>query len=163
MKNWWMIALLLSVGFSFAGCAKFAIDTPSAMVELNESSYSNYDYRATTPDGVVVGVRVERMKEGSGNTPVGELEFWAESTQLRLRTLGGYALLDESEVTSANGVDGIQLRFGRDQDDSPYTYWVTLFVTTKFIHAIEAGGRRDLFEAAQSDIETAIQSYQVKR
>ncbi len=159
-----LFALIMVAGTALgSGCARYAIDTPAAMVELNESAYSNYEYRATTPDGVVLGVRIERMREGSGNTPVGELEFWSESTQLRLRTLGGYALLDESEVVSANGVDGVQLRFGRDQDDSPYAYWVTLFVTAKFIHIIEAGGRRDLFEASQEDIESAIRSYQAKK
>jgi hypothetical protein len=38
---------------------------------------------------------------------------------------------------------------------------VTLFRTKKFVHVVEAGGKRDLFEKQQKAIEAAIADYEV--
>ncbi len=166
MKNAMQGGLILGLFLTMAsltGCVRYAIDTPNTMVELEQANWSNYDLRATSAEGVVLAVRTLRASEEGGDIPVGDLVFWSEATQLRMRTRGGYALLDEIEVRSADGTPGVQLQFGRDQEDEPYVYWVTLYVTSHFLHVVEAGGRQDLFEASQSDIENALASYECLR
>ncbi len=143
-------------------CAPFRAHTPSGMAELHESRWSAYDYRATTPDGVVIAARQIRQREG-GETPRAELDFWIDALELRMRTTAGYALLDESEVESADGTDGRRLEFGRDADGDTYVYEVNLFVTRRFVHVVEAGGERALFEEHRERIDEAVASYVVRR
>lgn len=161
-----MKALLLAscvvVAALASGCAPYQIATPDGMIALTESRWSPYDYRATTPDGVVVGVRHVRMYEG-GATPPADLEFWVEATKLRLRTTAGYALLEENVVTSADGTAGVRLAFGRDDEGQTYRYDVTLFVTEKFVHVIETGGAEDLFESSEPTLSEAVESYAIRR
>ena len=145
------------------GCAAYQITTPEAMVELPQSSLrGTYVYRATTTDPVVVAVRIERMGPREA-TPRGSLDFWSEAISRALRDLQGYALLETHDVRSADGRSGRQLRFGRDQDNHAYLYWVTIFVTEKRLHLIEAGGERAAFEAQRAHVEAAIESYEVRR
>lgn len=162
VKSIFMGLVLVSM-LSFTGCVRYAIETPNSMVELDEESWSDYDLRATTAEGVVLAVRVLKARGRAGQLPQGDLSFWSEATQLRMRTREGYALLDQVDVQSSDGTEGIQLQFGRDQHDQPYVYWVTLFVTPRILHVIEAGGREDLFEANQDEIVEAIASYHCKR
>ena len=58
----------------------------------------------------------------------GSLAFWSEAIEQRMRQIGGYALLEKVDVRGAGGRAGKQLRFGRDEGDRPYRYWVTLFL-----------------------------------
>lgn len=160
-----LIATILSVSVASvttACAAPFAIDTPSGMVALEESQWSNYDYRATTPSGVVVAARVIRQGEGR-ETPAGDLSFWSDAIQLRMRTSSGYALLSEEPFATRDGSDGVRLRFGRDQQSTPYRYDVVLIVTGRYVHVVEAGGRADLADEASDLIEEAIASYEVRR
>lgn len=161
MKTTLIVACFAITALS-AGCAPYQIVTPDGMIALNETTWSPYDYRATTPDGVVVGVRQVRMRD-NGDTPPADLEFWVNSLKLRLRTTAGYALLDETTVTSADGTDGVRLEFGRDEEGRTYRYDVTLFVTDKFVHVIESGGAEDLYLAASDDVEAAVDSYSIRR
>ncbi len=71
---------------------------------------------------------------------------------------GGYALLDTKDVRAASGQSGKQLRFGRDQNGTPFKYWITIFVTESHLHIVEAGGRTEHFDAAEGRVERAITS-----
>ena len=144
-----------------AGCgASFDIETPPEMVAVEHGSNK---YVGMTHEGVVVRVNVYSQGEGSRDVPQGSHEFWLASTRERMRTTGGYALLDEKEVQSSDGHGGTRLEFGRDQDGVPYRYWITLYVTDDNIHVIDAGGRQDRFENAQDAVERALKSYVVER
>ena len=79
-----------------------------------------------------------------------------------LRMHGGYALLEEVEVKAASNEAGKQLRFGRDEDGQTFLYWITLFVTPHRVYVIEAGGRKDRFEAAAAGVEAALASIRLK-
>ena len=162
MKVTHTLLLAVAVALLTPACAPFTVQTAPGMVELDESRWSPYDTRMTTPDGVVVATRAIRQGPGA-ETPRGDLAFWREATILRFRTLAGYALVGETEVTSVDGTDGVRLELGRDQDGTPYRYDVVLFVTPKFVHVIEAGGRGDLFEASLDRVEAVIASYRVRR
>ena len=149
-------ALALS---ALAGCGHhFELRSPTDFVELDPDAQARRGYalRATSADGVVVAVReVDNDRHGSR-------DFWVDAVRNRIRRSGGYALLSESAVRSADGAEGHQMRFGRDEGQRPYDYWVTLFVTNDHVFVIEAGGRRDHFEEERADVESAIASFRLR-
>jgi len=155
MKHAVITPTLLVLTALWAGCgSSFAMSAPEGFVELDEE-YSNYDARFTSADGVVISVR------SIEHDPKGDLDFWVEAIQSRIRMNGGYALLETEDVRAASGQSGKQLRFGRDQNGTPFKYWVTIFVTDAHIHIVEAGGRTEQFDAAQGRVENAIASLSI--
>ena len=148
-------ALLVSmVWLSLAGCRHFKASTPTGFVELPDQE-APYEYRATTHDGVVLAVRALK------NEPPGDLAFWAQAIELRLRQQGGYALLETRPVRDARGLEGRQLRFGHDEGARPHLYYLTLFVT-KRIFLVEAGGARDLVQRESPKIDQFVATFQVR-
>jgi len=141
----------LSVGGA-AGCgAAFDMQAPSDFVELDEST--SYDLRTTNAQGVVLAVRQ------LDNDPEGSLSFWVDAIKNRMRTVRGYALVEEHDVHAQGGVTGKQLRFGRDEGTQPYVYWITVFATDNHIFVIEAGGKRDDFEHVRPQIERSLAAF----
>jgi hypothetical protein len=144
-------ALLTTVG-----CGTFKVGTPAGFVELDDQE-PNYDYRATTHDGVVVSVR------SLDNEPRGDQAFWTQAVEQRVRHQGGYALLETRAVTAREGLAGRQLRFGHDEGARPHLYNVTLFVTHKRIYLIEAGGSRDAVQREAPRLESFIAQFEPRR
>ena len=154
-----MIARALSLSLAaalglLAGCANQLVATPDRFVALEQRGRIYYDYRATSADGVVIAVRALEIDRDQG----GDLQFWVDAVELRLRQLGGYALLSTSDVTTGKGLDGKQLSFGRDEKQHPYRYTVTVFLTAHQLLVVEAGGPEKKFVARQDHIATAIAS-----
>jgi hypothetical protein len=144
---------------ALAGCGHhFTIDAPDDFVELEpeREQRRGYAMRATSADGVVIAVReIDDAREGSR-------EFWVEAIRNRLRRAGGYALLEEEDVRAASGDSGHQMRFGRDESGRPYVYWITVFVRGDRVTVVEAGGRREVFEAEADDVRRAIASVRLQ-
>jgi hypothetical protein len=138
-------------------CRPVDIKTAPGFLELKEES-SSYAYRATTPEGVVVGVRVVDL-EGEGSD---DLAFWTRALTLQMRDVSGYALLETHDVQSLDGVKGRQLRFGHDESGKPYVYWLTFFTSGKKLVIVEAGGAKDKFDAAAPSVQWMVQSVRVK-
>jgi hypothetical protein len=149
------IALSASLLLGAAGCASFSSVTPPGFVSLKTNDTA-YKYRATTADGLVLGVR--RMK----HKPRGEIGFWERAVENQLRTRGGYALLDKRDVTSEDGTPGRQLRFGHDEGAQPHLYYVTIFVTKRRLFLLEAGGTKDLVEKNAQAIEQHVTGFRIK-
>lgn len=145
----WAAALL--AGLLAGGCHDFEAATPQGFVELEDQEA--YDYRATTADGVVIGVRA------LDHQPKGELAFWTSAIERQLREQSGYALLETRDVKTAQGLAGKQLRFGHDEGQRPHLYYVTLFVTEKKIYLIEAGGAKELVEKRADELAWAVQNF----
>lgn len=148
------IALVLALCATAAGCAgrHFDLETPDDFVELDADAQQRrgYQLRATSADGVVIAVReIDDAREGSR-------EFWVQAIRNRLRRAGGYALLEEEDVRVASGDTGHQMRFGRDESARPYAYWVTVLVRDDRITIVEAGGRRETFDAQAEVIRRTI-------
>lgn len=147
-------AATLFAVLALAGCGRdFDVKTPRRFVELEED-YSDYEYRATTADGVVIGVREIEVDPEKG----GSIDFWVEAIEQRMRQVGGYALLETKAATAGGGLRGKQLRFGRDEGERPYRYWVTIFLDDDTLYLVEAGGQEEAFNRAQRDLERAIKS-----
>jgi hypothetical protein len=152
-----MTRYLVFAAIAFAcGCGpSFKATTPPSFVEI-EDKHDDYDYRATTANGLVIGVREIE------HDPKGEPTFWLQAIKNRMRDHGGYALTETVEVTSADGVKGTQLRFGHDEDEGePYLYYITLFVTPKKLLVVEVGGSKEQLKGQAQEIERAQSSLQV--
>lgn len=136
-----------------AACTNFTAITPKGFVELDEQDL--YDYRATTADGLVIGVRE------LDNEPQGELDFWARAIENQLRNNGGYALLETREIKSKDGVTGKQFRFGHDEGKTPHLYYVAVFVTPDTIQLVEIGGTKELVTKHAAEVDYAVANFSV--
>lgn len=150
MKSLGFLAVAL---LALAGCGRpFTPATPPGFVDLGDS-YPDGEYRATTADGAVIGIRAY------DHEPKGELAFWTRALENRMRESGGYALLEKRTVSNRGGLTGTQLRFGHDEGKVPHLYWVTLFVTDKKLFVLEAGGVKAEVERQEAQIEWAIKNF----
>ena len=148
-----LVAASLALGA--AACGKpFDVKTAPGMVALENQR--EFDWRATTPEGVVVGVRVVEDEDR------GDLAFWTQAVTLQLRDVSGYALLESADVASADGTKGRLLKFGHDEDDKPYVYWVTLYLAQDRLFLVESGGAKELFERARPNVEWTMKSVRVR-
>jgi hypothetical protein len=144
--------LALLAALSGAACGHpFIPATPPGFVDLGDH-YPDGEYRATTADGVVLGIRAWK------NEPQGPLAFWSRALELRMRDQGGYALLDKREVAARGGLTGVAMRFGHDEGKTPYLYTVALFVTDKKIYVVEAGGAKVEVAKQEAQIDWAIRN-----
>jgi hypothetical protein len=144
------VSLALLVVPALAGCGRpFVPATPPGFVDMG-TRYPDGEYRATTADGVVIGVRAW------DNEPKGGLAFWSRALELRMRDTGGYALLDKRDVAARGGLTGVAMRFGHDEGKIPYVYTVALFVTDKKIYVLEAGGVKAEVIKQEAQIDWAI-------
>ena len=147
-----MPVLLLAATLGGACGRPFDVKTTSRFVELDEDN-ALYEYRATTADGVVVGIRAVEVDPDRG----GNLAFWVEAIEQRMRRIGGYALLGKADVR-AGSLRGKELRFGRDEGERPYRYSVSLFLDDDYLYVVEAGGAQEVFDRRQRDVTRLIGS-----
>jgi hypothetical protein len=145
--------IALTAAFELGACQPFAIKTPPAMIELEQKG--DYAYRAMTPDGVVLGVRV--VDNGKADAA-----FWTQAVVLHMKELSAYALLTTADVTSADGSPGKELRFGHDESGKPYAYVVRIFVKGRWLFVVEAGGTKEEMERGRATLDWAMSSLQLK-
>ena len=130
--------LFVAIALGAVACGRpFKVETPPGLLELHDEP-PPYAYRALAPEGVVAGIRVVDLSDDSGG-----LEFWSRAVVLRMREIDGYALLASSDVHSADGTPGRELRFGHDQGGKPYLYTVRLYLAQSRLFVVETGGPRD--------------------
>jgi hypothetical protein len=148
-------AVVLGLALGAAACGKpFDVKTSPGMVALENQR--DFDWRATTPEGVVVGIRVVEDEKR------GDLAFWTQAVTLQLRDVTGYALLESAETTSADGTKGRLLKFGHDEDGKPYVYWVAIFPAQSRLFLVETGGPKDLFDRARPNVEWTMKTIRVR-
>lgn len=154
MKPKHPIALALLLGsLGLAGCGRsFVPATPPGFVDLGDR-YGRQEYRATTADGVVIGIRA------FDNEPKGEAAFWARALERRTRDMAGYALLDKRDVTARGVLKGVQMRFGHDEGKDPFLYYLVLFVTDEKVFVLEAGGAKAEVVKQEAQIDWAIRNF----
>ena len=140
------------------GCGKpFKVQTAPGFVELENQETWEYQYRATSPEGVVFAVKTIDVAEDKA-----DLDFWTKAVTLQLRDVQGYALLDSKDITSLDGTKGKTLRFGHDEDGKPFDYWLTLYIAQSRLFLVEAGGAKDHFQRFQPSVEWMEKSVKVK-
>ncbi len=137
------------------GCGghSFSVGTPAGFVVLDDQEPS-YDYRATTADGVVIGIREIKHE------PKGDDAFWVQAVKNQMRAMAGYALLDTTTVATKGGLRGTQMKFGHDEKGEPLQYTVTVFVTEKKIYVVEFGGTKAQLDRLDAQMKWVIESFQ---
>ncbi len=131
-----------------SGCGRpFDAKTAPGFVEL-ENQEPGYDFRATTPEGVVMSVRAIDNASDKG-----DLTFWTRAVTLEMRDVSGYALLDTVDVTSKDGTKGKRLLFGHDEDGKPFLYSATLFLAQDRLFVVESGGAKSEMERYQASLD----------
>jgi hypothetical protein len=158
MKRSNLLGLCLAAASALAsvGCGRsFVPSTPHGFVDLGDH-YPDNEYRATTADGAVLGIRE------FDNDPKGELAFWSRAVENRMRETGGYALLEKKSITTSGGLVGTELDFGHDEGSTPHLYRIALFVTDKKIFLLEAGGVKAEMERQATQIAWAFNVFVAK-
>jgi hypothetical protein len=139
------------LGLFASGCASRAqLDAPPGFARLDDDR-KDFDFRATSARGVVVGVRSEP------NDMRANVDFWTDAIDLRLRR-EGYAAQSAKSVTTPQGLAGKQIRYLREEDRRPYCYWLTVFVTQEKVYVVEAAGDKEAFDPAVPEVEQSIAS-----
>jgi len=150
------LALVASTLLPCAACGRpFDVRTPPGFVELDDQG-SDYAYRATTADGVVVGVRAI---DASGRDDLG---FWEQAVALEMRDASGYALVGKKDLRSVDGTPGRELDFGRDQNGKPYAYRVALFTAQSRLFLLEAGGAKDAVSRLEPQIDYQVATFRAR-
>ncbi len=150
MKIRMLWAPLLLVACAACG-PRATIQTPAGFAVLQDQE--EYVYRAATADGVALSVRAEK------NEPRGNLEFWSEALDLKLRRVGYTPDGAPADVHTASGLAGRQSKYTRAENGRKYRFWLTVFVTESRVWVVEAGGDAERFkERTQEGIQRAIQS-----
>lgn len=150
-----ILSFCLSSALAAACGRPFHIATPPGFVALDDQEPA-YDYRAMTPEGVVVAVRVVPAKDK------GDVEFWTRAVTLRMRQNEGYALLQAADVAARDGTRGKELVFGHDEDGKPYLYDVTLFMAQDRLFVMETGGSKTEMARYKASIDWAKESLTVR-
>jgi hypothetical protein len=146
------------MAFATLACGRpFKVATPPGFLELHDLD-TPFAYRAISPEGVVVGIRVVDVNEGDG----GGLGFWTRAVTVRMREIDGYALLGEGDVKSADGTPGHELRFGHDQSDKPYLYTVRIYAAQSRVFLVETGGPRVEVGRYQSSLDWMQETVRVR-
>lgn len=142
---------LMAFALASSACTPASrLSPPAGFAELEGEK--SYDYRATSARGIVVAVRTQP------NSMHGNVDFWADAIDLRLRR-EGYAPEAPKAVETTSGLAGKQLRYTReDEDRRTYCYWLTVFATNDRVYLVEAGGDKENFEPAKAAVERAVVS-----
>lgn len=148
-----LVAVACALGTTACG-RPFDVKTAPGFVALENQH--DFDWRATTPEGVVVGIRVVEDEKR------GDISFWTQAVTLQLRDVTGYALLENVDVFSSDGTKGRLLKFGHDEDDKPYVYWVAIYAAQGRLFLVEAGGAKEVFERAKPSVEWTMKSVRVR-
>ena len=141
-----------------AACGKpFNVRTAPGFVPLaNHGETSEYEFRATTPEGVSFGVRVVPDEKR------GDLAFWTRALTLQLRDVTGYALLETTDTKSLDGTPGKLLKFGHDEDNKPYLYWIAVYQAQDRLFLAEAGGTKEQMDRYEPELAWMMKSVEVR-
>ena len=155
MKRAFCTVVLAASAVLGTACGRpFDVKTAPGFIELENQA--DYAYRATTPEGVVFGVRViEDEKRG-------DLAFWTRALVLQMHDVSGYALLETTDVTAQGGTKGKLLKFGHDEDSKPYSYWLALYMAQDRLFLVETGGPKEQADRFRPQLDWMLKSVKVE-
>lgn len=139
--------VMLALSSGALGC--HAMSPPPGFARLD--SNDDYAWRATSAEGVVLGIRREK------NHPQGNLDFWASAVRYELERKG-YERDAVDDVRSIDGVPGRRLCYHTVRDGRPFILWTTVYVTDSRVTVVEAGGDEAHFGGVKSAVDQAVRS-----
>lgn len=144
------LVLLFAIAFTSVGAActhRATMSAPGGFGRLD----GHYDFRAVSPEGVVVAARVEP------NHPRSDLGFWSAAVDLQLARKG-YARTAATDVTSAAGIKGRLMKYDAGAGAA---YWVAVFAVGEELLVTEATGAKDDLDANAGSIEASLLSAKI--
>jgi len=140
------LAALVTVALA-SGCGPgVRIETPPGFATLEKQT--EYVYRSASADGVVIAVRREK------NEPKGNLDFWSDALDRRLRNNRYNPDGKPVDLHAASGQPGRKMRYTREDQGRKYRFWAAVFVTEDKVWVIEAGGDEERFTGKTADAIT---------
>ena len=106
--------------------------------------------RATSPEGVVYRIRVQK------NRPAADLAFWEEALRIRMIE-AGYVLVSEERISSGDR-EGNLSEFTAAGTEADATYLIALFVLNRQLVVVEAAGDVDRFGPHREAIIDAVEA-----
>lgn len=140
--------LVLALSLVLTACSPH-MAVPSGFARVD----GRHDLRVASPEGVVIAVDVHR------NRPRADLQFWAGA--LRARVASAYGSVEQTSITNQDGVEGVQIRAYTLQGGRPHHYWAAIFVTSRKVVMVEAGGDEAYFTPREAEVEAAIRSVEI--
>jgi hypothetical protein len=135
-----------------AGCAtiKPVLEQPAGFAEYS----SRDDYRAVSPEGVVLRVRLVK------NDPAQSLEFWTEALATQL-TRSGYSLLAQEPLKTPAG-DGMLIEWTAPVGEEQWVYLTGIAVSGSHIAIAEAAGEYSSYKKHREAIVASLRSLKLE-
>jgi hypothetical protein len=141
---------LLAVSLALGCQPRARVQMPDGFAALENQK--EYAFRATSADGVVIGVRSEP------NRPRANLAFWSAAIDQQL-TASRYVPEGSRPVKSASGLVGKLSRYTRDDHGRTARFWVAVFVSGADVWLVEVGGDGAKLEGERGrGLEASIES-----
>lgn len=128
--------LAIALAAPQAACRPYRLDPPDGFVEVSSGAWET---RMKALDNV--GLRVRRFDNVRGGT----LAFWSADLVKKLGERD-YVLVDQTPVTSKNGVVGTRFDFdytAPGSESKPKFYSLVLFVTDAYKFTLEVAGNKE--------------------
>jgi hypothetical protein len=147
-----LAAALLFAGTLLAGCATLrpVLEQPKGFAEYRDQS----TYRAVSPEGVVVRVRLV------ANDPPQTLEFWAEALKTQLQK-NGYSLVREEAAETRAG-KGMLLEWAAPVGQEDWIYLTGIAVIGSRIAIAEAAGSYPSYQKHREALLESLRTLDVR-
>ena len=139
--------IFLIIHFAYAD----KIDLPANFAAVDKDNLDGYKVRGISADGVVIALRSEDNPEN------GTLDFWTKAIENEV-TGRGYKLTESEKITSNAGQDGMMMTFSTDILSESFTYITAIYVKSKQVLVVEAGGKADAVKEHLPALQKAILS-----
>jgi hypothetical protein len=133
-----------------AGCATAALRPPAGFAEYSDRS----EYRAVSPEGVVVRVRVIK------NDPVQSLEFWTEALRTQMMKSGYSPLRQESLETRVGAA--VLLEWAAPVGDQDWIYLTGIAVSGTRIAVVEAAGEYASYQKRRDALIGSLRTLEIR-
>jgi hypothetical protein len=141
-------ALLLMM--LLTGCATPVLERPSGFAEY----VGTRDYRAVSPEGVVVRVRLVK------NDPVQGIEFWTEALKTQLQK-SGYSLVRQEPVETRVGA-AVLLEWAAPVGQEDWIYLTGIAVSGTRIAVAEAAGAFASYQKHRAAILESLRTLEIR-
>lgn len=151
MKAGVLFLLLSALLLSILSCRQFDLEAPEGFAE----SSSNDQFRAISPEGVVLRVRSVR------NNPVQDLVFWSKALENQL-TLEGYIALGQEGTLDIPSGEGWYKEWGVPYGAESFVFLTAIFLHKKAIFIAEAAGEGTQFARHREAIMDSLTNLKFK-
>jgi len=143
---------IIILAFILVSCGpSFQVKKPEGFAQY---PIKNNVYRAISPDGTRVKLRVEK------NKPYGTAKMWNDAANLHLKNRG-YGKLQQKNIETSNGMKGHYTEYIYRYLGKNYIYSVTVFADKERIYIVEASGIEKYYKNKGNFIKKWLEAHVV--